>query len=152
MFTGVNRKTCPICKNSFSGNSALKTHMLTHSKSKPHQCQKCSKKFIDQRTLERHWKTHSGDAYSIHFSKKLAQQMQVINFLSPKSVFRHFKFSFHLFFIQITNFTSAHYVRRRVAAKTISDGMFEICIRNLTKSCARYWRKFLTILKRRKMN
>ncbi|XP_055304428.1 zinc finger protein 25-like [Sitodiplosis mosellana] len=57
--SGLNRKVCPICKNSFSGNSALKTHMLTvHSKSKPYQCEKCSKKFIDQRTLERHWKTH----------------------------------------------------------------------------------------------
>lgn len=58
---GVNRKTCPICQNTFSGNSALKTHMLTHSKSKSHQCKKCSKKFIDQRTLERHGRTHLGN-------------------------------------------------------------------------------------------
>lgn len=34
--------------------------MLTHSKLKPYQCEKCSKKFIDQRTLERHLKTHMG--------------------------------------------------------------------------------------------
>lgn len=59
-FTGQNRKVCSICQNSFSGNSALKTHMLTHSKSKPHQCEKCSKKFVDLRTLERHLKTHMG--------------------------------------------------------------------------------------------
>lgn len=35
--------------------------MLTHSKQKSHQCNGCGKKFIDQRTLERHQKTHSDD-------------------------------------------------------------------------------------------
>lgn len=59
--TGLNRKTCQVCGNTFSGSSALKTHLLTHSKSKSHQCNRCEKKFIDHRTLERHMKTHSDE-------------------------------------------------------------------------------------------
>lgn len=50
-----------MCGNTFSGSSALKTHMLTHSKSKSHQCNRCEKKFVDHRTLERHQRTHSDD-------------------------------------------------------------------------------------------
>lgn len=59
--TGTNRKSCSVCGNTFSGSSALKTHLLTHSNTKTHQCDRCEKKFIDHRTLERHQKTHSDE-------------------------------------------------------------------------------------------
>lgn len=86
-FIGENRKICSICKHSFSGNSALKTHMLTHSKSKPFQCSKCMKKFIDHRTLERHWKTHFGTFIHI-------QQTNFNSIKSSKSIcLIHFNFS-----------------------------------------------------------
>lgn len=37
--------------------------MLTHSNSKSHKCDRCEKKFIDHRSLERHQKTHSDENF-----------------------------------------------------------------------------------------
>lgn len=60
---GANRRTCERCGNTFSGSSALKTHLLTHSNLKSHKCDRCKKKFIDHRSLERHQKTHSDENF-----------------------------------------------------------------------------------------
>lgn len=133
---GVNRKICPICRNSFSGNSALKTHLLTHSKSKSHQCKKCSKKFIDQRTLERHGRTHLGNI--------IAWPLNLFAFL--------LSFHFMLFNLQRTNFTSVHCARQRAVEKITFDGMFAIYIQIQMMSCVQFCRRFSKISIKRKLN
>lgn len=50
---------CSICRKWYSGKSALKVHMLTHSNQRRFKCNSCVKTFIDQRTVDRHLRTHS---------------------------------------------------------------------------------------------
>lgn len=56
---GKNQEMCSICRKWYSGKSALKVHMLTHSNQRRFKCNSCVKTFIDQRTLDRHLRTHA---------------------------------------------------------------------------------------------
>lgn len=49
---------CHICGKIHFSKGVLKTHMLSHSDSRPHKCSTCSKAFKTQLTLSRHMYVH----------------------------------------------------------------------------------------------
>ncbi|RPA72710.1 hypothetical protein BJ508DRAFT_196756, partial [Ascobolus immersus RN42] len=53
----------PHCGQTFTRVHNLKSHLLTHSKSKPFQCNSngCNAKFRRQHDLKRHQRLHSGE-------------------------------------------------------------------------------------------
>ena len=56
---GINQKgtgtsMCSLCGKAFLHKSGLLQHMTSHGRNKPYQCQKCSRKFTEQRYMERH--------------------------------------------------------------------------------------------------
>lgn len=51
---------CKICHKKFNGVTYLRSHMVTHSVSKPHKCSMCDKSFTRRRELLRHENVHTG--------------------------------------------------------------------------------------------
>ncbi len=54
---------CPFykCHKCFSESGNLRTHLRTHTKSRPFQCADCGKEFITKCHLSSHVLTHTGD-------------------------------------------------------------------------------------------
>ena len=48
------------CHKKFARLTNLKSHMLTHTRKKPHECSECHKKFLLLSTLRSHMLTHTG--------------------------------------------------------------------------------------------
>ncbi|KAK6641089.1 hypothetical protein RUM44_012790 [Polyplax serrata] len=51
---------CKICYKRFSEVAYLRSHMVTHSRVKPHKCTMCDKSFTRRRELLRHENVHTG--------------------------------------------------------------------------------------------
>lgn len=49
---------CELCTKSFTRQSILNTHMLTHSNTKPFKCSECDKSFVRASDQKRHEKIH----------------------------------------------------------------------------------------------
>ncbi|RKP03374.1 hypothetical protein CXG81DRAFT_5995, partial [Caulochytrium protostelioides] len=50
------------CERRFTGKFNLKSHMISHSQDKPHQCTECGNQFRRKHDLQRHVRTlHSLD-------------------------------------------------------------------------------------------
>lgn len=52
---------CPQCSHSFTRRHNLKSHLLTHTLSRPFNCHICSSKFRRLHDLKRHEKLHTGE-------------------------------------------------------------------------------------------
>ncbi|KAL0280423.1 UNVERIFIED_CONTAM: hypothetical protein PYX00_001718 [Menopon gallinae] len=50
---------CTICRKGFGKNSDLKTHLRSHSDSKPYNCTKCNNSYKSLSNLNQHMKVHS---------------------------------------------------------------------------------------------
>lgn len=53
---------CSVCKKGFGKKSDLKTHMRSHSDTKPFKCSKCSNSYKSLSNLNQHLKVHSVNA------------------------------------------------------------------------------------------
>ncbi|KAI8343831.1 hypothetical protein BD560DRAFT_338995 [Blakeslea trispora] len=53
--------TCIVCDQTFHRAHNLKSHMATHSATKPFQCDDCGKQFLRFHDLKRHQKLHTGE-------------------------------------------------------------------------------------------
>lgn len=56
---GNEREKCPHCSKTFLRQSQLKSHLVTHSEARPHQCTVCGVAFKYRRNLVEHAHTHS---------------------------------------------------------------------------------------------
>ncbi|XP_061476200.1 zinc finger protein 665-like isoform X2 [Rhineura floridana] len=52
---------CSHCGKRFICSAYLKKHMISHSAEKPHKCLQCGKSFHDKTSLKRHQKIHTGE-------------------------------------------------------------------------------------------
>ncbi|KAK7930650.1 hypothetical protein WMY93_007045 [Mugilogobius chulae] len=52
---------CSICNKTFTSNSMLKQHLISHSKHKPFKCPVCKHRFSQKRHFDEHMRIHTGE-------------------------------------------------------------------------------------------
>ncbi|KAJ3373295.1 hypothetical protein GGF31_000728 [Allomyces arbusculus] len=52
---------CPVCEKTFTRAFNLKSHVMTHSNSRPYVCRYCDRTFARKHDCERHQRLHTGD-------------------------------------------------------------------------------------------
>ena len=74
--TGEKTYQCTKCDSCFSGPSALKVHITTHSE-KPYQCTKCDRSFSSSSCLKNYEKINTGEKHSVVENVKKGFHKQV---------------------------------------------------------------------------
>lgn len=70
---------CFVCRRHFSNVRHLRTHMLTHSDTKIHQCNQCDKSYKHRSSLNTHKQTHDRKMFMCHECGKSYSSQGILN-------------------------------------------------------------------------